>query len=358
MISALIMAGGEGSRFWPLSRKKMPKQFLKLSDEQCNMLQKTVQRIKPLVDLDNIYISTNSHYAEQIKEQVSQLDEANIIVEPLKKGTAPSIALSAAVISKRNPGSTIIVLPSDHLVKDNESFIRVMKRAVMTASIGKNIVTIGIKPSHPETGYGYIEYGAKAHTIDGCPVYKVENFKEKPDLNTAEKYLVAGNYLWNSGMFVLNIKTLFASFKKHLPEIYQAILKIKAALGSEDQAELIKAEFEKMPEITVEYGIMEKADNIYLIPADFGWDDLGSWPALGRIKKEDEKGNIVIGKHYGIDTTNSIIYSPDKLITTIDLDNLVIVDTNDAVLICNKDRAQDVKKIRDLLSNAGLEEHL
>ncbi|ADQ14109.1 mannose-1-phosphate guanylyltransferase [Halanaerobium hydrogeniformans] len=358
MINALIMAGGEGTRFWPLSRKNKPKQFLKLSDEQCNMLQKTVHRIKSFVGLENIYISTNQLYAPAIKEQLSHLPAENIIIEPLKKGTAPSIALSTAVISKKNPGSTIIVLPSDHLIQDSEAFIEIIKKAVMTASIGKNLVTIGIEPTHPETGYGYIQYGKEIHNIDGKSVFKVEKFREKPDLAKAREYLEAGNYLWNSGIFVWNIKTILASFKKYLPEIYQSMLKIKKALGSENETEIIRTEFEKMPEITVEYGIMEKIENIYVIPGSFGWDDLGSWPALARIKKSDQEGNIVVGKHYGIDTTNSIIYSQDKVITTIGLDNLVIVDTDDAILICDKDRAQDVKKIRDILAAAGLEAYI
>jgi mannose-1-phosphate guanylyltransferase len=358
MITALIMAGGEGTRFWPLSRKDNPKQFLKLNDEQKTMLQQTVERIAQLVPYEQIFIATNDSYQQAIKDQLAELPEDNIIIEPLKRNTAPSIGLSSVIIEEKYPGSTMLVLPADHLIKDQNNFLDILKKGIMTAATGKNLVTIGIEPTHPETGYGYIHFGDKLHTIDGDSVFKVENFTEKPDLDTATEFLKDGSYLWNSGMFIWNLNSILANIEKHLPKLHLSLEKIKEALNTEQQAEIIKEEFEKMESISIDYGIMEKADDIFVIPGSFGWDDLGSWPALERIKKVDEQGNVVVGKHYGIDTKNSIIHSTDKVITTIGLDNIVIVNTDDAVLICDKKRAQEVKRIREILSEEGLDDYL
>jgi mannose-1-phosphate guanylyltransferase len=244
------------------------------------------------------------------------------------------------------------------LIKDQNNFLDILKKAIMTAATGKSLVTIGIEPTHPETGYGYIHFGDKLHTIDGDSVFKVENFTEKPDLDTAAEFLKDGSYLWNSGMFIWNLNSILANIEEHLPKLHLSLEKIREALNTEQQSEIIKEEFEKMESISIDYGIMEKADDIFVIPGSFGWDDLGSWPALERIKKVDEQGNVVVGKHYGIDTKNSIIHSTDKVITTIGLDNIVIVNTEDAVLICDKKRAQDVKKIREILSEEGLDDYL
>jgi mannose-1-phosphate guanylyltransferase len=358
MITALIMAGGEGTRFWPLSRKDNPKQFLKLNDEQKTMLQQTVERIAQLVPYEQIFIATNDSYQQAIKDQLAEVPEDNIIIEPLKRNTAPSIGLSSVIIEEKYPGSTMLVLPADHLIKDQNNFLDILKKAIMTAATGKNLVTIGIEPTHPETGYGYIHFGDKLHTIDGDSVFKVENFTEKPDLDTAAEFLKDGSYLWNSGMFIWNLNSILANIEEHLPKLHLSLEKIREALNTEQQAEIIKEEFEKMESISIDYGIMEKADDIFVIPGSFGWDDLGSWPALERIKKVDEQGNVVVGKHYGIDTKNSIIHSTDKVITTIGLDNIVIVNTDDAVLICDKKRAQEVKRIREILSEEGLDDYL
>jgi len=358
MITALIMAGGEGTRFWPLSRKDNPKQFLKLNDDQKTMLQETVERIKKLVPIEQVFIATNEAYQKAIKNQLDGIPSENIIVEPMKRNTAACIGLSSVVIENKYPGSTMIVLPADHLIKDEIKFIDILSKAVMTAATGKNLVTLGIKPTHPETGYGYIHYGNHLHTIDGEQVFEVQNFTEKPDLDTAKDFLEDGNYLWNSGMFIWQLESILYNIEKHLPEMYKSLLKIKNALGTDLENKVIEDEFEQMESVSIDYGIMEKADDIFVIPGSFGWDDLGSWPALERVKKVDDDGNVVIGKHYGIDTTNSIIHSPNKVVTTIGLDNVVIVDTEDAILICDKKRAQEVKEIRNILADDGLEDCL
>lgn len=358
MITALIMAGGEGTRFWPLSRKDNPKQFLKLNDDQKTMLQETVERIKDLVPIEQVFIATNEAYQKAIKEQLDGIPSENIIVEPMKRNTAACIGLSSVVIENKYPGSTMIVLPADHLIKDENKFVDVLSKAVMTAATDKNLVTLGIKPTHPETGYGYIHYGNQLHTIDGEQVFEVQNFTEKPDLDTAKDFLEDGNYLWNSGMFIWQLDSILYNIEKHLPKMHGSLLKIKNALGTDLEKKVIEDEFEQMESVSIDYGIMEKADDIFVIPGSFGWDDLGSWPALERVKKVDDDGNVVVGKHYGIDTTNSIIHSPNKVVTTIGLDDVVIVDTEDAILICDKKRAQEVKEIRNILADDGLEDCL
>jgi mannose-1-phosphate guanylyltransferase len=358
MITALIMAGGEGTRFWPLSRKDNPKQFLKLNDDQKTMLQETVERIKELVPIEQIFIATNEAYREAIKKQLDGIPSENIIVEPMKRNTAACIGLSSVVIEDKYPGSTMIVLPADHLIKNEKKFVNILSKAVMTAATGKNLVTLGIKPTHPETGYGYIHYVDHLHTIDGDQVFKVQNFTEKPDLDIAKEFLNDGNYLWNSGMFIWRLDSILYNIEKYLPEMYKSLVNIKNALGTDLEHKVIKNEFKHMESVSIDYGIMEKTDDIFVIPSSFGWDDLGSWPALERIKKIDDNGNVVVGKHYGIDTTNSIIHSPNKVVTTIGLDDVVIVDTEDAILICDKNRAQEVKEIRKILADEGLDDCL
>ncbi|MDZ7673089.1 MAG: mannose-1-phosphate guanylyltransferase [Halanaerobiales bacterium] len=358
MITALIMAGGEGTRFWPLSRKNNPKQFLKLNDDQNTMLQETVERINKLVPLERVFIATNEAYQKAIKKQLDGIPEENIIVEPMKRDTAAGIGLASVVIEDKFSGSTMIVLPADHLIKDQKRFVDILRKAVMTAAGGENLVTIGIEPTYPETGYGYIHFGDRFNTINGDQIFKVRNFTEKPDLSTAKEFLKKGTYLWNTGIFIWKLSTILSNIEKHLPELYDSLQIIKNALGTDSAKKLIRDEFEKTKSVSIDYGIMEKADNIFVIPGYFGWDDLGSWPALERIKKVDDDGNVVIGKHYGIDTTNSIIYSSNKVVTTIGLDDLVIVDTEDAILICDKKRVQEVKEIRNILAENGLKDFL
>ncbi len=345
-IIALIMAGGQGTRFWPLSREDRPKQFLKLTDDDKTMLQQTVNRVKSLMRPEQIFVATNVRYKVPIIEQLPAIPEENIIIEPFKKDTAPSIGLASLYVEKKYPGSTMVVLPADHLVKDEKRFINILKKAVMLAVVGENLVTIGIEPNHPETGYGYIHIGEQCHSIDDNHVYKVQEFTEKPDLETAKMFLESGKYLWNSGMFIWQVNTILNKFKEHMPELYGSLEKMKRALGTELESYIIRDEFEKIKGISIDYGIIEKAEDIYVIPGDFGWDDLGSWTALERVKKADKNGNIVVGRHYGIDTKNTIIHSTDKVVTTIGLKDIIIVNTEDAILICDKKRAQEVKEIR------------
>ena len=352
------MAGGVGSRFWPLSRTDKPKQFLNLVDEDRSMIQATVDRISKLTSKDKIFIATNDKYVDQMQEHLPEVPLENITVEPMRKNTAASIGLATLYMEKKDPESVMVVLPSDHLILDEKRFLDTIEAAVKVAKSGDDLVTLGIEPTHPETGYGYIDYQAKYCEIDDNDIFEVNAFKEKPDKETAEKFLEDGTYLWNSGMFVWKVSTIRKMFKKYMPKLHQGLENMKKALGTEQEKEVLTKEFKKLDSVSIDYGIMEKAENIYVIPGSFGWDDIGSWPALERVDKKDKNGNIIKGRHIGIDTKNTIVHGNEKIVTTVGLDNIVIVDTEDAILVCDKNRAQDVKEIRNLLKNKGLDKCL
>lgn len=354
MIAPLIMAGGVGSRFWPLSRKDNPKQFLNLVDENRSMLQSTIDRVSQLTDHENIFIATNDRYIDRMKEHLPEIPEENMTVEPMRKNTAACIGLASLYIEKKDPDAVMVVLPSDHLILDEDSYLKAIKTGVKVAKRGENLVTLGIEPTHPETGYGYIDYQEKYTTIDNEDVFKVNAFTEKPSKEKAQKFIDDGTYLWNSGMFIWQVSTIRKMFAKYMPELHQSLEIMKEAIGTEQEEEILTEEFSKLDSISIDYGIMEEAENIYVIPGSFGWDDIGSWPALEKVEKKDKNGNIIKGKHIGIDTKNTIVHGDEKIITTVGVEDLVIVDTNDAVLICDKKKAQKVKKIRNLLEDRGL----
>ena len=358
MKTVLIMAGGAGTRFWPVSRKENPKQFLKLTDQNLSMLQCTVKRVKEMVEIDQVFIATNDLYVDKISEQLPELPEENIIVEPCKRNTAPCIGLASLYIEKKYPDSTMIVLPSDHVVENTDKFKDIINSAATYAQKGDNIVTLGIKPDKPETGYGYIHFGDKVKEVENNNIFRVKEFTEKPNLEKATSFFEDGNYYWNSGMFVWQTKTILNKLKEHLPEMYSRLKKISKAIGKPEENQAIDENFSCMNSISIDYGVLEKEKNIYVIPADFGWNDVGSWTALSEINEKDEANNMINSEHVGIDTNDSIIYSEDKLVTTIGIDNLIIVNTEDAILVCKKDNAQDVKKLRKLLKEKGFENNL
>ncbi|SKA03724.1 mannose-1-phosphate guanylyltransferase [Selenihalanaerobacter shriftii] len=355
MITPLIMAGGIGSRFWPLSRKHQPKQFLNLVDEDQSMIQATVSRISELASHEDIFIATNQDYATDIQMQLSEIPKDNITIEPMGKNTAACIGLAALYIERKDPEAVMVVLPSDHLIKNQERYLEIVEEAAEIAKMEDRLVTIGIKPNHPETGYGYIHYDQKDKLEGNEDIFAVKEFTEKPDRKTAKQFLDQGTYLWNSGMFVWQVSTIRKMFKKYMPKLHQALERMKEAIGTESEFEVLTKEFEKLDSISIDYGIMEKADDIYVIPGDFGWDDVGSWPALERVREADKAGNVVKGNHIGLETKNSIIQGNGKLITTVGLEDVVIVDTEDAILICDKKKAQDIKKLRKQLAESGFE---
>ncbi len=358
MTSVVIMAGGKGERFWPKSRINLPKQFLSLTDDGKSMIQHTVERVKNLVDIENIYVVTNEMYKNLVSEHIPDIPEANIIIEPAAKNTAPCIGLAAVHIAKKDINSKMIILPSDHLIKFNEIFIDTLKTALDVVEKDDNLATIGITPNYPETGYGYINFTKGESFKDSTNIYEVLRFVEKPNLEKAKEYLTSGQYLWNSGMFVWKVSTILKNFKEYLPEIYEGLQKIGKSINTGKYEEVLKKEFLNLPSESIDYGIMEKAKNIYVIPGNFGWDDVGSWLSLERINKTNQDGNVITGNVISIKTKNTIIQGSDKLIATIGLEDIVVVDTDDVTLICHKNNTQEVKEVINNLKICNRNEYL
>lgn len=352
------MAGGRGERFWPQSRKNYPKQFLCLTNDGKTMIQHTVERILPLVEIKNIFISTNQRYRALVKEQLPQLPEENILCEPVGKNTAPCIGLAAAFIHKRFQDAIMAVLPSDHLIKNETMFRNTLKDACDAAESDGKLLTVGITPTYPEIGYGYINFNQKGIEEGPYRCYPVDRFVEKPNLETAKKYLASGEYLWNSGMFVWKVSSIFEQFEALQPEIYQGMLQIEEAIGTEREKDVIEKEFQAFPAVSIDYGIMEKSDRIYTIPGTFGWDDVGSWLALERINPTDERDNQIAGNVISVNTSSCIISAGKKLIATVGVDDLIIIDTPDATLVCQKNSTQDIKKVVENLKICNRTEYI
>lgn len=344
--AALIMAGGRGERFWPKSRMDLPKQFLSLTGDGKTMIQLTVERILPLVDMEDIYIATNERYRHLVREQLPALPESNILCEPVGRNTAPCIGLGAEHIANKYGDALMMVLPSDHLIKYEPIFRHTLEDACAVAELDENLVTLGITPDEPETGYGYIKFDPN-RTLERA--YAVERFVEKPNLETAKEYLASQEYLWNSGMFIWKVSTILKNIQTYLPDMFEGLETIKAAIGTEQQDDVLKKVFPDLQSVSVDYGIMEKAQNIYTLAGTFGWDDVGSWLAVGRIQKTNEFGNVVSGSVVSVNTRNCIIQGGSKLIATVGLDDIVVVDTDDALLICNKENAGEIKKVLESL---------
>lgn len=353
--TALIMAGGHGERFWPRSRKTLPKQFLSLTNSPKTMIQLTVERILPLVDMEDIYISTNKDYKDLILNQLPELPAENIICEPVGKNTAPCIGLGAIHVNSKYEDALMIVLPSDHLIKHDDIFIETLQNACDVAEADNNLVTIGITPNCPETGYGYINFNPN-ETIKSS--FAVSKFVEKPSFTIAKQYLESGEYLWNSGMFVWKVSTILKSIHNYLPETYNGLVNIKAALRTSTYDNVLLKEFIQFSADSIDYGIMEKSSNIYVVPGNFGWDDVGSWLAVERIKPIDSDDNIITGNVTSYNTQNCIIEADNKLIATVGIKDLIIVDTEDATLICSKTSSGNIKELLKLLREEKKDKYL
>ena len=338
---ALIMAGGVGSRFWPLSKKEKPKQFLKILSEK-SMLQMTVERLLPKFKIDDIYIVTAASQVELTQEHLPQLPPENIIVEPFGMNTAPCIALSALYLAQKYPkNEKIFVLPADHLISNVEEFHRTIEVGSNAANEG-NLVTFGINPTYPATGYGYIESGKKI----ADEVFEVNKFKEKPNYETAEEFLKNGNFFWNSGMFLWKIETIVNAFERHQPQIFSLLSAIEKKWES---GASIETEYRQMPRIPIDIGIMEKAQKRVVVPVDYGWSDVGSWKALYDVSPKDEDKNVLKCKHATIESKNNYVNST-KFVALIGVENLVVVETDDAILITSKERSEEVKKITEQMN--------
>lgn len=333
----------------------MPKQFLSLTDDGKTMIQLTVERISSVVDMEDIYIATNKDYKELVRSQLPGIPEENILCEPVGRNTAPCIGLGAVHMAKKYDDAIMLVLPSDHLIKFNKMFLSVLKDSCDVAEKDRNLVTIGITPAYAETGYGYIKFDS--HVMEGR-AYKVDRFVEKPSLEVAKEYLETEEYLWNSGMFVWKLSSILYNLERFMPETFAGLKRIQASIGTPEEEDVLRKEFAQFQSQSIDYGIMEKAENIYTVPGTFGWDDVGSWLAVERIRKSNEMGNVVSGNIITVGTHNCIIQGEKKLIAAVGLEDLIIVDTEDATLICAKDSTADIKKVLENLKICNRDEYI
>jgi Mannose-1-phosphate guanylyltransferase len=342
------MAGGKGTRFWPLSTEEKPKQFLNLIDED-TMIQMTVNRIKPIIPMERIFVCTGAMYVDLVKEQLPKLPEKNIIIEPEGRNTAPCIMLSALVIDRYFKDSTMVVLPSDHLIKDEEKFRNILTESEKVLKDNKKaIITLGMKPDRPETGYGYIKYVSETSESQEFKVFKVDKFVEKPNEEKAKKYFQNGSYLWNGGMFLWKTSTIIDEIKKYSPNTYEAIYEIEE-VKEENLQKLINQKYHETENISIDYAVLEKSKNIYVVPSEIGWDDIGTWKAVERYKEKDEHNNIVEGNARVIESKSNITINNGKRIVLIGIDDVMTLETEDSIYIVKKDHMDNLRDYQSIV---------
>lgn len=341
----VIMAGGIGSRFWPYSRNNHPKQFLDILGTGMSLLQMTYSRFQEVCPRENIYIVTNETYYELVKQQLTEISDDQVLLEPIRRNTGPCIAYASYKIREKNPNACIIVSPSDHAIFKESEFVKTIQKALSTARGSDKLVTLGIKPSRPETGYGYIQY----HPGENKDVKKVKTFTEKPQLDLARKFLESGDFVWNSGIFVWDVRTIVKAFEDHLTEIAEIFEEGKDFYYTDKEDGFIKNAYSQSKNISIDYGLMEKASNVYVVLGDFGWSDLGSWNSLFEIMEKDEDHNVIEGNVLTYDSKNCIIKGrKDRLIIVHDLEGYLVADCDNVMLICKKELEQ---KFRDFVSD-------
>lgn len=361
----VILAGGSGTRFWPRSRRARAKQVLALDGER-SMIQQTVERLNPLAGLEKTWIITNQLLGHEIEDQLPGLPAAQLIQEPVARNTAPACGLAAFLIEKENPDAVLGIFPSDHVIADEPRFLKALQKGIALAAAGDNIVVLGIEPSRAETGYGYIETGDPARDSEAL---HVRRFIEKPNQMKAEEFVAAGNYYWNSGMFLWSARTLANAVREHLPETAPLLESIAGAFGTPQFEEVFRELYPKCENISVDYAVLEPRSakgvhlsRLYCLPAEFGWNDLGSWASLYEYQLEtrlcgDDEGNVAdTAGHLAIDAKDNYIFSPKKFVALVGVENLVVVDTEDALLIAHRAHSQDVGKIVKELSQTGRDE--
>jgi len=354
---AVIMAGGRGTRFWPLSRTNKPKHLLRITGKR-SIIQQTVDRIKSYISEEDIYVVTVASHSEDLTAQLPNLPRENIIVEPMGRNTAPCIGLASLYLKKKDPNGIMAVLPADHLIADKDNFIETLAAAGEMAERTSSLVTIGIRPTGPETGYGYMEKGKTVGRAGDRDIYEVKSFREKPDMERAQEFLRDGNFFWNSGMFIWKVSAILEKIELLLPDLYEALVKMERAIGSPGEENKIHEIYESVTPISIDYGVMEKADNVLLIKGDFGWSDVGSWDALWEVLPKDKSANAVIGNHISFESSGNLIYSPDKLVSLIGVKDIILVETEDSIMVCKRGASQDVRKAVEMLEERDMKDYL
>jgi mannose-1-phosphate guanylyltransferase len=367
----VILAGGSGTRFWPRSRRARAKQVLALQGER-TMIQQTLERLAPLAKAEDVWVITNGWLREVIRQQLPEVAQEKVLAEPCPRNTAPACALAAFLMERAEPETVLGIFPSDHVVSNPKRFAEVMEKAIRIAAAGENIIVLGVKPTRAETGYGYIERGSlteREETPKGfapITVHRVRRFREKPDAHTAEGFLAAGNYVWNGGIFLWSAKTLANAVREHIPELAGPLEAIAAAYGTPEFEEVFAREYPLCESISVDYAILERRSvkgetrsNIYCLPADFGWNDLGSWASLHEHLGKNERDNVMDGKTtglYAIQSAGNYVYAPGKTVALLGVDGLVVVETEDALLITTRARSQDVSRLVRAIHESGRED--
>lgn len=350
----VIMAGGGGTRFWPLSRQTMPKQLLNLSGNGL-MINETIDRISHFITKDNIFIVTNERQGTTMKKSVDPgILENHILMEPAARNTSACIGYAAIELIKKYGDGIMCIFPSDHYIKNVEVFDETLERAIKVAKEEDKLVTVGIKPTFASTGYGYINY----LKTEEEQAYLVNEFVEKPNKRMAQTYLEQKNYAWNSGMFVWKASTILKNFERYLPRVYRKLRMIYEALDTPEEEQVLKEIYPSIQSISIDYGIMERSDDVMVLLGEFGWNDVGSWDTLSALYEKDSNGNVIKGEQINLDTKNCICYAKNRLVATIGVENLIIVETNDAILVCEKSQAQEVKKVVQTLVEQGKVEYI
>jgi len=353
---AVIMAGGIGTRFWPASRKEKPKQFLDVFGDG-TLIQNTVARLQGLIPPERCLVVTHDRYVEQTRKQLPAVPDENILAEPISRNTAPCIAYAATVLADRDPDATMVVLPADHVIGNVQAFHNTLEVALETAQEPNALVTIGIEPTYPATGYGYIQYDSDEDEDGPLQAHPVRTFAEKPDESTAERFIDSGDFLWNSGMFIWRADTILDQVETHLPDAHKAFAPVRAA-GDDVAPDTLTEAFKASPRISIDYGVMEQAENVFVVPGAFEWNDVGDWRAVYDLSDKDDHGNVIEGDVIMQDSSRCLVQSDDRLVVLVGMHDSVVVDTDDAVLVCNRDSAQQVKQVVEYLHAHQFDEYV
>ena len=359
---AVIMAGGIGSRFWPASRQARPKQFLNVFGD-ATLIQNTAARLQGLAPPERQFVVTNARYTEQTTRQLPAVPAENVLAEPVGRNTAPCIAYAATVLHARDPEAMMIVLPADHVIRDVRRFHDTLGAAVEQAQEPGALVTLGIEPTHPATGYGYIQYESEDAPETEPAAHPVRTFAEKPDLPTAERFLDSGDFLWNSGMFVWRADSILAKMREHLPAVHEAFAPVGEAVeaGEPPTDETVRAAYQACPSISIDYGVMERAEDVYVVPGRFDWSDVGDWQAVYDMREKDEHGNALAGDTLVHDASRCLVEADadsERFVALVGVHDLAVVDTEDAVLVCHRDSTQQVRNVVEYLHAHQLEEYV